>query len=257
MPATITMRDIRFEYVLPHNGERLLAVEKVDLEVERGEFVCVLGPSGCGKSTLLYMIAGLQMPTVGQMKIDDRLIEGPGADRGMVFQDYALLPWKTVRANIELGLRLRGVSPDERHAISARFLDLIGLSEFEQKYPHELSGGMRQRVAVARTLANGPKVVLMDEPFAAVDAQTRITLQDELVRLWQATGTTILFVTHSVEEAAFLSDRVIVLTRRPARVKEVVTIDVPRARRLDRSSGALVEVQSRLMASVRQEGTRE
>lgn len=227
----IEVRDIRHEYVDHRTGAKLLAIERIGLDVHRGEFVCVLGPSGCGKSTLLHLIAGLLRPSAGEIRIAGRPVTGPGRDRGIVFQEYALLPWKNVRANVALGLKIQGVKRKERDAVAAEFIDLVGLTGFEDKFPHELSGGMRQRVAVARTLAANPAVVLMDEPFAAVDAHTRMSLQEELVRIWRATGKTIVFVTHSVEEAAFLGDRVAVLSRPPSQVQEVVAIGTSRENR--------------------------
>jgi NitT/TauT family transport system ATP-binding protein len=227
----IIVEDLVFEYPDPRTGNRLRALDAVSLDVGQSEFCCVLGPSGCGKSTLLYLIAGLQRPTGGRILVDRRLVCGPGADRGLVFQEYALLPWRTVRENVVLGLKIRGVTSAERDAVARRFIELIGLRGFEDKFPHELSGGMRQRVAVARTLANAPQVALMDEPFAAVDAQTRTTLQEELIRIWSETNVTVLFVTHNVDEAIFLGDRVIVMTPRPGRVQATVPVDLPRGER--------------------------
>jgi NitT/TauT family transport system ATP-binding protein len=250
----IRTRNLRLEYVDGQTGKCLVAIASLDLDVYEGELLCILGPSGCGKSTLLYLIAGLTQPTAGQIVVDGKRVMGPGADRGMVFQEYALLPWRNIRDNIGLGLKLRKASRDVREATVRRFVDLVGLAGFEDKFPHELSGGMRQRVAVARTLAADPEVVLMDEPFAAVDAQTRMTLQDELVRVWATTRKTIVFVTHSVEEAAFLADRVAVLTSRPGRVKEIVPIEVPRAcRRMRGANAQLMAAEAWLLASVRAE----
>ena len=227
----IELRGIGFEYGGGIASAPVEAIGTVEFDVSEGEFICILGPSGCGKSTLLSLIAGLEKPTRGTITMNGREIAGPGSDRGMVFQDYALLPWKTVRRNIELGPKLQGKPRAQQREIAERFIDLVSLRGFEDHYPHALSGGMRQRVAVARTLAAEPAVVLMDEPFGALDALTRKLLQEELVSIWQRTGKTILFVTHSVDEAAFLADRVVVLTQRPSTVGEIVAVDTDRARR--------------------------
>jgi NitT/TauT family transport system ATP-binding protein len=249
----VSVRGVHHEYVDPRSRERVVAIETIDLDVARGEFICILGQSGCGKSTLLYLIAGLMRPTAGEIQVGGVTVVGPGRDRGVVFQEYALLPWKTVRDNIGLGPRFRGIAKAERRAIEDRHVELVGLDGFENKYPHELSGGMRQRVAVARTLAADPLVVLMDEPFASVDAQTRLTLQQELVRIWRETGKTIIFVTHAVDEAAYLADRVVVLTPRPSTVRSIVTIDRDReARRPDEPAHAAAIAH--LLALVREGG---
>jgi NitT/TauT family transport system ATP-binding protein len=229
--ATISVRGIHHVYTSEQTGERVTAIGSIDLEVSEGEFVCILGPSGCGKSTLLYLIAGLLRPTAGEIGVKGKRVTGPGRDRGIVFQEYALLPWKNVRSNVALGPKIQGMRRAERNAVAQQFIDLVGLSGFEEKFPHELSGGMRQRAAVARTLAADPEVVLMDEPFAAVDAHTRMLLQEELVRIWRETGKTIVFVTHSVEEAAYLGDRVVVLSRSPSQVQEIVAVTTARAER--------------------------
>jgi len=231
------------------------ALDAVDLAIREGEFVSIVGPSGCGKSTLLYVVGGF-LGADGEVLVDGRRIAGPGTDRGIVFQEYALYPWLTVRKNILFGLERQNMSVPEREKIVTRLIDVIGLNGFEQRYPRELSGGMKQRVAVARTLAANPEVMLMDEPFAAVDAQTRITLQEELNTIAQATGKTILFVTHNVEEAVFLGDRCCVLTRRPGRVKTLVPIDIPRARRtwtLFTSDPAFSRIKDHVLRLVREE----
>jgi NitT/TauT family transport system ATP-binding protein len=230
--AKIAVRGLRHEYVNRFTRERVVALDGVDLDVAEGEFLTVVGPSGCGKSTLLSILAGLTLPTGGEVLLDGRPIDGPGPDRGVVFQELAILPWRTVERNIAHGPEIRGAPAAERAAIVRRFVELVGLTGFERKYPHELSGGMKQRVAVARTLAANPEVMLMDEPFAAVDAQTRMTLQEELNAIARATGKTIVFVTHNVEEAVFLGDRCCVLTRRPGRVRALVPVPVPRADRI-------------------------
>lgn len=204
----------------------LVAVSEVDFDVAAGEFVVLVGPSGCGKSTLLDLLAGLTTPTSGRILLDGRPVSGPGLDRGIVFQQYALLPWRTALGNIEFGLEATGVRRRERTERARHYLDLVGLSGFEDRHPHELSGGMRQRVAIARSLAYDPDVLLMDEPFAALDAQTRESLQDELLRIWARTGKTIVFITHAIDEAVYLGQRVAVLTSRPGRVKQVVPIEL-------------------------------
>jgi NitT/TauT family transport system ATP-binding protein len=256
MTAKIALRGLGHEYVNPFTRERVLALDGLDLEVPAGEFLTMVGPSGCGKSTLLGILAGLVTPTRGRVLVDGRPVTGPGRDRGVVFQEFAILPWRTVERNIAHGLEIQGVPKAERAATVRRFVELIGLQGFEQKYPHELSGGMRQRVAVARTLAANPEVMLMDEPFAAVDAQTRITLQEELNAIAQATGKTIVFVTHNVEEAVFLGDRCCVLSRRPGRVKTLVPVTIPRARRTWRlftSDPAFGATKDQVLRLVREE----
>jgi NitT/TauT family transport system ATP-binding protein len=203
----------------------LQATDRIDLAIRAGEFVTLVGPSGCGKTTLLKALAGFIRPSEGSILCDGKPVRGPSPERGVVFQELAILPWRTVRRNIGHGLEIAGVPRSERERTVARLIELTGLTGFEERYPHELSGGMRQRVAVARTWAANPQVILMDEPFAAVDAITRLTLQEELARLCAATAKTVFFITHSVDEAVFLGDRVLVMTRRPGRIKAV--IDVP------------------------------
>jgi NitT/TauT family transport system ATP-binding protein len=200
------------------------ATDFVDLAIRVGEFVTLVGPSGCGKTTLLKALAGFIHPTEGTIRYDGKPVRGPGRERGVVFQELAILPWRTVRRNIGHGLEIAGMRRTEREQRVKRLIDLTGLSGFEDRYPHELSGGMRQRVAVARTWAADPDVILMDEPFAAVDAMTRLTLQEELARLCAATRKTVFFITHSVDEAVFLGDRVLVMTRRPGRIKREIVI---------------------------------
>ncbi len=256
MTAKIAVRGLRHEYVNPFTRERVVALDGVDLDVAEGEFLTVVGPSGCGKTTLLGILAGLVEATRGEILLDGRPVSGPGPDRGVVFQEFAILPWRTVERNIAHGLEIRGVPKAERAQTVQRFVELIGLGGFERKYPHELSGGMKQRVAVARTLAANPEVMLMDEPFAAVDAQTRITLQEELNAIAQATKKTILFVTHNVEEAVFLGDRCCVLARRPGRVKALVPVPIPRPQRtwkLFTSDPAFEAARERVLRLVREE----
>jgi len=217
-----------------NNGGKkdFVAIKDVNLNIKAGEFLTIVGPSGCGKSTLLDIIAGLSKPTSGEIYIDDKIITGPALDRGIVLQGYALFPWRTVRHNVEFGLEIKGIKKKDRREISSRFIKLVGLEGFEDRYPYELSGGMRQRVAIARALAYDPEVLLMDEPFAAIDAQTREVMQDELLRIWEETNKTIIFVTHSIEEAVGLADRVAIMSANPGYIKEIVDVDLPRPRRI-------------------------
>jgi NitT/TauT family transport system ATP-binding protein len=230
------------------------ALQNIDVTIEDGQFVSLLGPSGCGKSTLLKIIAGLIPASSGQIVIDGRPVTGPGPDRAVVFQDYALFPWMTVRDNVEFGLEARGIKAAERRRISEELLGVVGLRDFAAKYPHHLSGGMRQRVSIARALAVDPSILLMDEPFGALDAQTRQTLQDELLRIWREYRKTVVFVTHSIEEAIYLSDQVVVMTARPGRIKAVVTIDNPRPR--DLASAAMNERLREVRAIISEEISR-
>jgi NitT/TauT family transport system ATP-binding protein len=227
---TLRLRDLSKTYFDPYAGGHVTAVVDVSLEVTQGEFVAIVGPSGCGKTTLLNMIAGFIPPSRGEIHLDGRSVKGPGPDRGVVFQSFALFPWKTVLENVTFGPKMRGVPRDERDRIGQEYLALVGLAGTEGRYPAELSGGMQQRVGVARALANGPDVLLMDEPFASVDAQTRMTLQEELTRIWQDRRPTILFVTHDVEEAVFLANRVVVLSSAPGRVVAELPVTLPRPR---------------------------
>lgn len=228
------------------------ALEKIDLEIHEGELLCLVGPSGCGKSTLLNLIAGLDQPSEGAVWVDGRRVEGPGTDRAVIFQELGLFPWLTVRQNVEFGLRMKGVPRAERSARARHYLRLVHLAGFETSYPHQLSGGMKQRVALARSLATEPDVLLMDEPFAALDAQTRDLLHEELERIWAETHRTIVFVTHNVREAVRLGDRVVVLTFRPGRIKSEFPIRLPRPRHLEDPELALVarEVLARLKEEI-------
>ncbi|UGY17374.1 ABC transporter ATP-binding protein [Bradyrhizobium septentrionale] len=224
----IRFEQVRKEFVTRGEGGRpagrFTALEDITLDVRAGEFLALVGPSGCGKSTLLDLLGGLTAPTSGRILLDGRPIAGPARDRGIVFQQYALFPWRTAAQNVEFGLDIAGLKARQRREIAEHFLDLVGLSGFADRYPHELSGGMKQRVAIARSLAYDPEVLLMDEPFAALDAQTRETLQGELLRIWRATGKTIIFITHGIDEAVVLGQRVAVMTSRPGRIKQVVDI---------------------------------
>ena len=236
--AKVALEEICLSY-RTQSGERLLALDHINLDVRAGEFLCIVGPSGCGKSTLLHLIAGLHSQTSGQVLVDGRPIQGPGTDRIMIFQDHGLFPWLTVRQNVEFGMKMKGVAKSERRDKTQHYLRLVHLAKFENSYIHQLSGGMRQRVAIARALATEPDVLLMDEPFAALDAQTRDLLHDELERIWNETGCTIIFVTHNVREAVRLGDRVVLLTFRPGRVKSEFPVDLPRPRSLEDPSVAL------------------
>jgi NitT/TauT family transport system ATP-binding protein len=213
--------------------EEFVALEDFSLEIDDGEFVAIVGPSGCGKSTLLDIISGLVKPASGEIRIDGNIVTGPALDRGFIMQGYALFPWRTTLKNVEYGLEVKHIQKKERRAICRKYIDLVGLNGFEDRYPNELSGGMRQRVAIARALAYDPGVLLMDEPFAAVDAQTRETLQEELIRIWEKTGKTIIFITHSIEEAVLLADRVVVMTSNPGTIKKILKIDLHRPRTAD------------------------
>jgi len=226
-------------FLTPRTGTTTLAVAEMSLDIETGEFICIVGPSGCGKSTVLNMIAGLDSPSSGRIEKDGQVITGPGADRGVMFQDYALMPWQSVEGNVGFGLRHgtpgQHLNASQRQERIAHYIDLVGLRGSEHKYPHQLSGGMRQRVALARLLANGPDILLLDEPLGALDAQTRLILQAELLRIWGETAPvserkTAIFITHDIEEAVLLADRVIVMSTNPGRVREVVTVDLPRPR---------------------------
>ncbi len=226
-------------------GNRSIHVlDNINLDVFRGEFVSLLGPSGCGKTTLLRIIAGLEKQDSGEVRLKGEQIVGPGQDRVMVFQDYALFPWRTVLGNILFGLEVRKIKKDEALKIAQNYIKLVNLEGFENSYPHELSGGMKQRVALARALVCDPEILLMDEPLAALDAQTRNMMQSELVRIWSATKKTIIYVTHSIEEAVYLSDRVVIFTPRPAKVKKIVNVNIPRPR--DRFSREFVELRAKI-----------
>jgi len=234
----IALRDVCLNY-RTQSGERLVALDHINLEVGSGEFLCVVGPSGCGKSTLLHLAAGLQPPTSGQILVAGQPVHGPGTDRILIFQDHGLFPWLSVAQNVEFGLKMKGVPKPERQEKVRHYLRLVHLSRFENSYIHQLSGGMRQRVAIARALATEPDVLLMDEPFAALDAQTRDLLHDELEHIWSDSGRTIIFVTHNVREAVRLGDRVVLLTFRPGRVKNEFLIHLPRPRSLEDPEVAL------------------
>ncbi|GAB7007029.1 ABC transporter ATP-binding protein [Nocardioides sp. AN3] len=227
MTSEISIRHVTQTFPDRSTGGEFVALDDVSLEVPAGELLTLVGPSGCGKSTLLDLVAGLTRPTRGEVVVDGRPVTGPGLDRGVVFQQYALFPWRTALANVEFGLEEKKVPRKERTARAREVLGLVGLSAFADRYPHELSGGMKQRVAIARSLAYEPAVLLMDEPYAALDAQTREALQDDLLGIWRRTGTTILFITHGIEEAVYLGQRVAVMTSRPGRIKAIVDVNLP------------------------------
>ena len=231
MTSSIELRNVTKEFVVRPTKDQprasvLRALENISLTVPAGEFLTLVGPSGSGKTTLLDLLGGLSTPTSGEVLVDGEVVTGPGLDRGVVFQQYALFPWRTALANVAFGLEQLPLSRRERTERAREYLALVGLSGFEERLPHELSGGMKQRVAIARSLAYEPGILLMDEPFAALDAQTREQLQDELLRIWRTTGTTAVFITHGIEEAVYLGQRVAILSSRPGRLKQVVDIDL-------------------------------
>lgn len=236
------------EKTFEKDEDTLVAIQDFSLKVRNGEFVCVLGPSGCGKTTLLRIIAGLVEPTGGQILLNGKKIEGSGSDRGMVFQEFALFPWRTVRRNIEFGLEIKDISKEERHALSQKYIELVGLSGFENSHPYELSGGMKQRVGIARALANDPSILLMDEPFGALDAQTRNQMQKELLRIWKETGKTVVFITHSVDEAVYLSDRIVVMSPRPGTIADIFDITLPRPR--DRADVEFASLRKSILSEI-------
>lgn len=232
----------------------VVALNGVNLDIKENEFICVIGPSGCGKSTLLNIIAGLLEPTAGQILVDGKPIQGTGTDRGVVFQQYALFPWLTVKKNVEFGLKLKGLSKDECDSIAMKYLKMVELEKFADSYPKELSGGMKQRVAIARAYAMNPEVLLMDEPFGALDAQTRTQLQTELLKAWQEENKTCFFVTHDIEEAIVLATRVVIMSARPGRIKEVVDIDIPYPRDQEtKMSERFIELKNHIWGQVYQE----
>jgi NitT/TauT family transport system ATP-binding protein len=254
MATMIAIDGLSKAFAATHTATERPALSDISLQIAEGEFVSIVGPSGCGKSTLLYMVGGFVAPSRGAVTVAGKPVTGPGPDRGPVFQEFALFPWKTVLGNVMYGLLQQGVSKPEAEAKARALISLVRLTGYERFYPKELSGGMKQRVAIARTLAYGPRILLMDEPFGALDAHTRTGLQKELLEIWERDRKTVLFVTHSVEEAVFLSDRVVVLTRSPGRIKATVDIDLPRPRHraellVDRRYQTLMIQIERLMDS--------
>ncbi len=251
--ASIELRNISKIFTDPKRGE-LLTLDNISLDIEVNDFLCLLGPSGCGKSTLLNIVAGFEQPTSGTALVDGIPIERPGSDRGVVFQHPTLMPWLDVIENISLSLRLRGMSRSERHERAKEFIDLVGLKGFEHHFPSELSGGMNQRVGIARALLMNPRVILMDEPFAALDAQTKLEMQEELVAIWERRRCTIVFVTHSVDEALVLGNRIAVMTRRPGRIREIFDFDLPRQR--DITSPLFNDAKRHVLSLIREESTK-
>jgi len=245
---------LRFEQ---KGGPAVTALDGISLDVDDQEFAVIVGPSGCGKSSLLRLVAGLNTTTAGAIYLDGKRVTRPGKERGMVFQSYTLFPWLTVRENVEFGLTVAKVPADERARIARRFLGEVRLEGFEQAYPKQLSGGMMQRVALARALANDPEILLMDEPFGALDSQTRSLMQELLLSIWEHSHKTVLFITHDIDEAILLGDRVYVMTARPGRIKEMVTIDIPRPRSVEvLTSVAFIELKRRIMALIHEEAVR-
>ncbi len=230
MTSAIRADGIWKEFAIRGQARPELVLAGISFDIAEGEFICLLGPSGCGKTTMLNLVAGFDQPTRGAVFVAGEEVRRPGPDKAVVFQDYALLPWLTVWRNVELGLRICGLPRADADQTVARYLDLVRLTGFEQKFPHELSGGMRQRVAIARALALDPKVLLMDEPFAALDAQTRVIMQEELSRIWERTCKTVLFVTHSLEESIFLADRILMMSVHPGRILETIKVTLSRPR---------------------------
>lgn len=245
----------RLRVVFKTDEKETVAVDDFSLDVRKGELISIVGPSGCGKTTILRAIAGLQKPTSGTVSIGGSVCHAPGPDRGMVFQDFALFPWRSVRRNIEFGLELSGMPKAERRDKVDRYLKIVGLEKFADARVHELSGGMKQRVGIARAFVNHPNVTLMDEPFGALDAQTRNIMQTQLLRILDKAEQTIIFVTHSVDEALFLSDRVVVLTKRPARIKRIIELDWPRPR--DRASPEITAMRKGILRELEEENVME
>lgn len=253
--ACVKIRIHNVGKVFGKNSGEVIALSDVNLDIKTDRFTTIVGPSGCGKSTLLYMLAGFEMPTTGEIYLNGRKIKGPGPDRGFVFQDYALFPWKTVLGNVMFGLISNGKDRKTAKDIARHYIDLVNLNGFEKAYPHTLSGGMKQRVAIARALAYDPEVLLMDEPFAALDAQTRKYMQGELVKIWGKFHKTIVFVTHSVVEAAFLSDIVVVMSARPGKPKGIFEAPYPRLR--DYTSDHFISFRKEILDCLEEEVRRE
>lgn len=234
-------------------GEQIEALSNINLTIDEQEFICIVGPSGCGKTTFLRIIGGLDVATSGTIQLNGQVITGPTPQMAMIFQEYSLFPWRTVIDNVAFGLELKGIPKEDRYKIAKKYLDLVGLTGFEENFSYELSGGMRQRVAVARALAIEPTVLLMDEPFGALDAQTRNRMQNELLQIWEKAKKTIIFVTHSVDEAVFLGDRIIALTKRPARIKEIVPVIHCKPR--DRTCSEFVTIRKHVLELIAEESS--
>jgi NitT/TauT family transport system ATP-binding protein len=257
MEPKIELNNVSHAYV--RGTTSVLAFQDLSLSVNAGEFVSIVGPSGSGKTTLLFAIAGFFQPAVGRIVVNGKAVTGPGPDRGVVFQSFALFNWLSVRDNIEFGLRMRGIEAAKRRARSDELLAMVGLARFADRYPYELSGGMKQRTAITRALATDPDILLMDEPFAALDAQSREMMQEELVRIWEATRKTVLFVTHSIDEAIYLSSRVVVFTARPGRVKHVLDVELPEPRYDPhiRTSPEFIAAKNSILDLVREETVKQ
>jgi ABC-type nitrate/sulfonate/bicarbonate transport system ATPase subunit len=241
--SSLAVAAVHKQFIAP-GGAEVHALHDVSLTVAAGELVTLVGPSGCGKSTLLRLLAGLDVPESGELRVGDQVIRGPSAERGLVFQDPNLFPWLSVRRNIEAGLVARGVLRERRHEVQ-EFMRLVGLEAFANAYPHQLSGGMAQRVALARALVNHPRVLLLDEPLGALDAFTRMRMQDEVLRLWRARGTTMLLVTHDIDEAIYMSDRIVIMTPRPGRIEQIIDVTLDRPRQ--RNSPGFLALRARIL----------
>ncbi|HEX5998699.1 MAG TPA: ABC transporter ATP-binding protein [Hyphomicrobiaceae bacterium] len=248
----IHVRRVSQRYRTGRRGD-LLALDRVEFQARRGEFVSIVGPSGCGKSTLLYIVAGLLEATEGEITVDGVPVRGPSPARGLVLQSSSIFPWRTVEDNVAFGPAMTGVPKAERKELVARYLDMVGLCKFAKFYPRELSGGMKQRIAIAQMLACGPSIFLMDEPFGALDSLSREVLQDQLLQLWERDRRTVLFVTHSIDEAVLLSDRVVVMSPLPGRVKEIVTVDLPRPRGEARGLPEFASLRNYIWSAIRAE----
>lgn len=250
MDPKIVMKGVYMEYYPPQG--KLTALESIDLKIYGGEFLCILGPSGCGKSTLLRLVAGLLKPTSGEINI---LRDGQSPFLAtLVFQEYALFPWRSVLDNVAFGLEMDGQSKAERYEVAQRFIEKVGLKEFSNAYPHQLSGGMKQRVGIARAFASNPEVLLMDEPFGALDAQTRMILQDELIQIWEEARKTVIYVTHSIDESIYLGDRIVLMTSRPGKIKEVFIVGLPRPRKIEMKGWSLYsELSLKIWKSLKEE----
>jgi NitT/TauT family transport system ATP-binding protein len=253
MPSKLSVRQVSRTFSAP-GGKSTHALQPINYSVEENDFVTILGPSGCGKSTLLRIIAGLDQPSSGEVWLDGEQIEGPGADRGMVFQSYTLFPWLTVIQNICFGLAERGMPPRQQKERADYFIDKVGLRGFEGHFPKQLSGGMQQRVAIARALANDPKILLMDEPFGALDNQTRVLMQELLLGIWESSRKTVLFVTHDIDEAIFMANRVAIFSARPGRIKTEIAVDFPHPRSYTlKTSPEFMAIKARVTEEIRVE----
>ena len=243
----IEFQNVQVVFEQPRSGSRLVAVDNFNLSVEKGEFITIVGPSGCGKSTMLMVAAGLNSVTQGKVVINGKPVTGPGEDRAVVFQEFALLPWRTVMDNVAFGMEFRKIPRSERLQKAQHYINMVGLRGFEHHYPNQLSGGMRQRVGIARALAVNPEILLMDEPFGALDAQTREVMGSELLKIWDKEKKTVIFITHDIDEAIFLADRVCIMSARPGTVKEITTIDFGRPRDAEiRNSTRFIEYRKRI-----------